>query len=227
MNCIAVDDDLISLKVLEGLILKTEGLNLVSTCTNPVEASNILRNESIDLIFLDVEMPDMSGLELIETLNVHPQIIVVSSKQKYALDSYDYDVTDFLLKPVESYSRFLKAVQKAFKQHDKDNKDETEHVFIKVDSLLLNFNYKEILWVEAYGDYIKIHTDSKVYTVYSTLKMFEKKLPSNDFIRVHRSYIVRIDKIKNVDQNNLQIKDKIIPISNSYRNDFLKKLNTI
>ncbi len=228
LKCIAVDDDKLSLKFLQGLIEKTNSLQLVGTYADPVSASNALAEEEIDLLFLDVEMPSMSGLDLIGTLKKQPQIIIVSSKEKYALDAYDYSVTDFLLKPVENYARFLKAVNKAIKHHQQSAQEvEKDHIFIKVDSLLLNFNYQDIYWVEAYGDYVKIHTDQKVYTVYSTLKTMESKLPKSEFIRIHRSYIVRVDKIKNVDQSNLVIKDKILPISNSYRSAFLAKINML
>ena len=228
MNCIAVDDDRLSLKVLEGLIAKTDMLNLLETFSSATDVANAIRKEDIDLIFLDVEMPDMTGLELIKILDKKPQIIIVSSKSKYALDSYNYDVADYLLKPVKNYARFLQAVQKAYKNFEKETaKEADDYVFIKVDSLLLNFNYNDIFWVEAYGDYVKIHTSQKVYTVYSTLKMIEEKLPKDDFFRVHRSYIVRIDKIKNVDQSNLQIENKIIPISKSYRHSFFERINTL
>ena len=228
MNCIAVDDDLLSLKLLEGLIAKTDLLNLLGTFSNAVDVANKARKENIDLIFLDVEMPDMTGLELIKTLDERTQIIIVSSKRKYALDSYNYDVVDYLLKPVKNYARFLQAVRKAYKNFEKfKEKEADDYVFIKVDSLFLNFNYHDILWVEAYGDYVRIHTNEKIYTVYSTLKTMEQKLPKDDFFRVHRSYIVRIDKIKNVDQTNLQIKNKIIPISNTYRHSFFERINTL
>ncbi len=228
MNCIAVDDDQLSLKVLEGLIAKTEMLHLLETFSSAADVANAMSNKDVDLIFLDVEMPDMTGLELIEVLDKKPQIIIVSGKSKYALDSYNYDVADYLLKPVENYARFLQAVKKAYKNFEKEAaKEADDHVFIKVDSLLLNFNYNDIFWVEAYGDYVKIHTSQKVYTVYSTLKMVEEKLPKDDFFRVHRSYIVRVDKIKNVDQTNLQIENKIIPISKSYRHSFFERINTL
>ena len=228
MNCIAVDDDQLSLKILEGLIAKTDMLNLLGTFDDAVEAANVTTNQNIDLIFLDVEMPEMTGLELIKTLDKKPQIIIVSSKSKYALDSYNYDVVDYLLKPVENYARFLQAVQKAHKNFQQKNpKEADDYIFIKVDSLFLNFNFHDILWVEAFGDYVKIITEEKIYTVYSTLKTIEKKLPEDDFIRVHRSYIVRIDKIKNVDLSNLQIKNKIIPISNTYRQSFFERINTL
>ena len=203
-------------------------LNLLGTFDDAVEAANVTTNQNIDLIFLDVEMPEMTGLELIKILDKKPQIIIVSSKSKYALDSYNYDVVDYLLKPVENYARFLQAVQKAHKNfQQKSPKEVDDYIFIKVDSLFLNFNFHDILWVEAFGDYVKIITEEKIYTVYSTLKTIEKKLPEDDFIRVHRSYIVRIDKIKNVDLSNLQIKNKIIPISNTYRQSFFERINTL
>ena len=228
MNCIAVDDDQLSLKILEGLIAKTDMLNLLGTFNDAVEAANVTTNQKIDLIFLDVEMPEMTGLELIKILDNKPQIIIVSSKSKYALDSYNYDVVDYLLKPVENYARFLQAVQKAHKNFQQIKpKEADDYIFIKVDSLFLNFNFHDILWVEAFGDYVKIVTEEKIFTVYSTLKTIEKKLPDGDFIRVHRSYIVRIDKIKNVDLSNLQIKNKIIPISNTYRQSFFERINTL
>ena len=228
MNCIAVDDDLLSLKILEGLIAKTDLLHFMGSFGNAVEVANLTKKEDIDLIFLDVEMPEMTGLELIKILDKKPQIIIVSSKKKYALDSYNYDVVDYLLKPVKNYARFLQAVQKAYKNFQQlITKGADDYIFIKVDSLLLNFNFNNILWVEAYGDYVKIHTDAKIYTVYSTLKTMEKKLPKDEFFRVHRSYIVRVDKIKNVDQSNLQIKNKVIPISNTYRQSFFERINTL
>ena len=119
-----------------------------------------------------------------------------------------------------------KAAQKAKTKHD-ENKENQKNIFIKVDSLLINFDYSDILWVEAYGDYVKIKTDEKVYTVYSTLKAIEDKLPSNEFVRVHRSYIVRIDKIKNIDLHNLQVTNKIIPVSNSYKAHLMESINRL
>ncbi len=226
LNCIIVDDDLMSLKLIESLVGKTDSLKLFGSYDNAIDAEKVIRSNKIDLIFLDIEMPEMTGLELLGTLEKTPQIIIVSSKEKYALDSYNYDVTDYLIKPIESYARFLRAVLKAQKKTCKE-REEGDTIFIKVDSMLLNFNLTEIHWVEAYGDYVKIHTKEKMFVVYSTLKTMVKKLPSVDFVRVHRSFIVRLDKIKNIDQNTVLIDEKVIPISNSYKSAFYEKINTL
>ncbi len=226
LNCIIVDDDLMSLKLIESLVGKTDSLKLFGSYDNAIDAEKAIRKNKIDLIFLDIEMPEMTGLELLGTLEKTPQVIIVSSKEKYALDSYNYDVTDYLIKPIESHARFLRAVLKAQKRTCKE-REEGDNIFIKVDSMLLNFNLTEIHWVEAYGDYVKIHTKEKMFVVYSTLKTMVKKLPSVDFLRVHRSFIVRLDKIKNIDQNTVLIDEKVIPISNSYKSAFYEKINTL
>jgi DNA-binding LytR/AlgR family response regulator len=149
------------------------------------------------------------------------------------MNAFEYDAVDFLLKPIESYARFLKAVRKA-----KNNiqpkpapslleKRTPDTLFIKVDSLLVNFDLKEALYMEAFGDYVKIHTEKKVHVVHTKLRTMEETLPVKDFVRVHRSYIVRIDKIKNIDTANLQVGNKIIPISNSYRQLLFEKIQTL
>ncbi len=231
-KCIIVDDDIMSLKILEALVAKTDFLELIGAYSSSIEAANVAREQPIDLIFLDIEMPNMTGLEFIKTLDKKPQIIIASSKKEYALDAFEYDVVDYLLKPIEDYSRFLKAVLKAKDKIMAEPKEPIidrpqENIFIKVDSLLVNFDLKDIYWVEAYGDYVKIHTLDKTHTVYSTLKAIEEKLPSYDFVRIHRSYIVRIDKIKNIDQNNLEITGKVLPVSNSYKQDLIKRIKTL
>ena len=229
INCIVIDDDLVSIEVLSELIQRTDYLNLVDTFNNPISASSVLSTGHVDLMFLDIEMPEMSGLDLIKTLDKKPQIILVSSKENYALDAFALQVTDYLLKPVKDYPRFLKAVMKAKEVIDRQEaeKSSKDGIFLKVDSLLVNFNLSDISYVEAYGDYVKVHTDNKVYTIYATLKGVENKLPSTEFIRIHRSFIVRIDKIKNIDNNNLQIVDKIIPISNTYKPVLMERINTL
>ena len=223
IKCIIVDDDPVSLKVLEALVEKTDLLQLEGVYSSSLEAAAALRRKQIELIFLDIEMPEMSGLDLIETLTYKPKIIITSGKEKYALDVFGYDVTDYLLKPVTDYSRFLKAVLKV---RIDSSEVEDENIFIKVDSVLVNLDLKNILWVEAYGDYVKIHTEAKVYTVYSTLKAVEGKLGGN-FMRVHRSYIVNLKSITSIDPNNLQIGNRIIPISNSYKEELMTKIKTL
>jgi DNA-binding LytR/AlgR family response regulator len=230
-TCVLVDDDRMSLKILESLVAKTPFLEMAGVFENPVEAFRLLSEVKVDMLFLDVEMPEMSGLELLDTLSDPPQIIMTTSKDNYAVPAFDYEVTDFLLKPIENYSRFLKAVGKAKvnleKSSKKLKKDRAKQIFIKVDSLLLNFHLKDILYIEAFGDYIKIHTEEKMYVAHAKLRTVEETLPADAFARIHRSYIVRLDKIENIDPSNLEVRKKVIPISNSYRPNLLARINTL
>jgi len=230
IDCIVVDDDLLTLKIVKSLVEKTDFLNLKGFFDSTPEAAEFLRNEKIELIFLDVELPDMTGLELLETLDTMPQIVLISSKEKYAVEAFRYEVTDYLLKPIENYSRFLKAAQRAKANLEKNTApapQKSDDIYLKIDSLLVRFNLQDILWIEAYGDYVKVKTEEKVYVVYATLKSVEDALPTSEFIRIHRSYIVRIDKIINIDATNLQIAKKILPIGSSYRKKLLEKINTL
>jgi DNA-binding LytR/AlgR family response regulator len=233
IRCIIVDDDRMSLRILQSLVEKTDFLSLVGAYDNALQAARALVEQEVDLLFLDVEMPDMTGLELIETLERKPQIIITTSKEQYAMKAFDHDAADFLLKPIENYARFLKAVRKAMGNLRKPaaptsaGAEPVNTVFVKVDSLLVSFNLKEVYYIEAYGDYVKIHTESKTFVVHTKLRTVEDTLPERDFARVHRSFIVRIDKIKNIDTSNLQVGTKIIPISNSYRPLLLEKIQTL
>lgn len=231
LSCAIVDDDTMTLKIMEALVKKTESLQLMGSFQDPVVAANTLQRQPVELLFLDVEMPDMTGLELIKTLNPKPRIIIISSKKEYALEAFDYEVTDYLLKPVASYARFLQAVQrvqeKKLKNVPSPPATKPEHIYLKVDSLLVKFNLKDIYWIEAFGDYVRVKTADKLHTVYATLKSVEDTLPQQEFLRVHRSYIVRVDKIVNIDQSNLQVENKIIPVSQSYRKKLLESITTL
>jgi DNA-binding LytR/AlgR family response regulator len=175
-------------------------------------------------------MPEMSGIDFLETLTNPPQIIIISSKDKYALDAFNYDVTDYLLKPI-SYSRFFKAVNKAnvrFK-NKVDTKD--NEIFIKKNSALVRLKYEDILWVEALENYVIFNTFSDKYTIHFTMKAIEQKLPSNRFTRVHRSYIVNTSSIKVIEDNSVVIKThdgaKSIPIGKSYKDKLMGDINLI
>ncbi len=231
LNCIAVDDDAMTLKIVESLVNRTDFLRLLGTFESSVEAANTLQKQPVDLIFLDIEMPDMTGLELIKILDPKPEIILISTKQEYALEAFDYEVADYLLKPIAGYGRFLQAAQRARMNIEKkaapSPSDQTDHIYLKVDSLLVKFSLKDILWVEAFGDYVKVKTPEKVHMVYATLKSIEEALPRDAFVRIHRSYIVRIDKIDNIDNTNLQIADKILPIGNSHKKNLMEHIKVL
>jgi len=232
LSCLIVDDDEISLRMLKELVKKTDDLELKGAFSSSLDAAKLLRDTPIDIVFLDVEMPTMSGFELIQVLEKKPQIILVSGSENYASNAFDLNATDFLIKGKFNYARFLKAVNKAQHNIERDSIDkpasqDQKNFFIKIDSQLVNFDLKDILWVEANGDYVNINTSTKEHKLLTKLKNIEEKLPSNDFVRVHRSFIVRIDKIRNIDNANLLIGNHIIPISNSYRNNLLEKISTI
>ncbi len=227
-KCIAVDDDLVALKIITSLINKSEFLELIGTYSDAIEGANAMSKLKPDIVFLDIQMPGLSGMDIVRNLDDRPEVILVTSQDKFAVEAFEFDVTDYLIKPVENYARFLKAVNKASDNIlQKRNSSNSKSLFVKVDSLLVNLDIDSILYAEAYGDYVKIHTDTKTHVVYSKFKNVEEKLLPNNFVRVHRSFIVQLDKIRNIDQGNLQVGDKIIPVSNSYKAALLEKIKTL
>ncbi len=220
-----------SRRIIEEFVTRTDQLNLLSSYENAVDAINAFSSEEdIDLIFLDIEMPEMSGIDFLETLTNPPQIIIISSKEKYALDAFNYDVTDYLLKPI-SYSRFFKAVNKANVRFKNKVENKDDEIFIKKNSALVRLKYDDILWVEALENYVIFVTFSEKYTIHFTMKAIEQKLPSNKFTRVHRSFIVNTKGITVIEDNSIIIKThdgkKSIPIGKSYKDKLLGDINLI
>lgn len=235
MNCIIVDDDNFSVRIIEEFVNQTEGLELLGTFTNAIEAVNWLNNsekEPVHLIFLDIEMPEMSGIEFLRALNVIPQVIIYSSQEKYALESYEYDVTDYLLKPV-TYARFIKSFTRArerFERKENPVKQSTE-IFIKNNSSLVRVKYDDILWIEALENYVVVNTFKEKYTIHFTMKSISDKMPSERFMRIHRSYIVNFSKISAIEDNSVIIRtesgNRVIPIGKSYKDKLLNDINLI
>jgi DNA-binding LytR/AlgR family response regulator len=228
MNCIIVDDDDASRKVITHLANQIDFLTVVTTCANPIEAMKVLQKEDVDLMFLDIEMPEMSGMDMLKTMEQRPQVILTTSHKEYALDAYDLNVVDYLVKPVE-LPRFIKAVNKAKEHAGSEDQVSTayDYFFIKKDSVLTKVPIKDILWIEALGDYITIHTKDQRFVLHTTLKSVESKLPSDKFIRVHRSYIVQIDNVKLVEDTTIFINDVSIPVGALYKEHFMKRLNPL
>jgi two-component system LytT family response regulator len=228
MNCIIVDDDDASRSVLTQMIKQVDYLNIIKTCSTPLEAMNTLKKENPDVLFLDIEMPEMSGMEMLRALDTRPQVILITSHTEYALDAFDLNVVDYLIKPI-TLPRFLKAISKV-----KDSSDIKEqfsmsrdYFFIKKNSVLNKVPVKDILWIEALGDYINIHTKDERFILHSTLKSLENKLHAGKFVRVHRSYIVQIDNVKKVEDTTIFINDQSIPIGAIYKENFIKQINTL
>ena len=229
LTCAIIDDDSISRAMVQKLAEKTRFLSVEGSFESPQDAARWLTNNNVDLLFLDMEMPEMNGLEMLRTLSYQPQVIIISGKSNYAVDAFDLSLADYLVKPVTDYPRFLAAVNKAAAKLQVGNvkNKNSEYLFIKIDSLLLKLDISTILWIEAFGDYVKIQTTDKIHTIYSTLKKIEDSLDHKKFVRVHRSYIVNISKIVNIDPNNLEINKKIIPISGTYKEDLFDRIKIL
>ena len=231
MNCIIIDDDELSRRVVEEFIGRTDFLNLTHSFSNAVEAINFIKQgEEVHLIFLDVEMPEMTGIEFLNSLSQPPQVIIISSKEKYAIQAFDYSVTDYLLKPI-TYARFFKAASKAYELFNQGRAltDTDKEIFIKKNSSLVRIKYNDILWVEALENYVVINTINDKFTIHFTMKSIENQLPLVKFKRVHRSFIVNVSRITSIEDNSVIIKltdsKKVIPIGKSYRDKLLNEIN--
>jgi DNA-binding LytR/AlgR family response regulator len=233
MNCIIIEDDPLSVRIIQEFIRKTTDLNLVHTFSNAIDAINILQtDESIELIFLDIELPEMSGIEFLDSIKEPPQVIIISSKGLYAADAFDYDVADYLVKPI-TYARFYKAIQRARKRLEKDKLEKVgrSEIFIKKDATLVRLKYSEILWIEALENYVIFNTFNEKFTIHFTMKAVEQKLPQDKFTRVHRSFIVNTSSIDAIEDNSVLIKvhdgTKSIPIGKSYKDKLMGDINLI
>lgn len=219
-----------SIKLMEQFIAQTNFLELYKSYSSPVEAIGELSNSPVQLIFLDVEMPELSGMDLLKSIPPRIQVVLTTSKKKYAIEAFEYEVTDYLLKPV-TYSRFLKAAAKAksvIEQAGSQSRNvDPKSLYVKDDNIWVNIAFADISWIEALGDYVTIHAKEKNYTVLTTMKAVEEKLPTNKFLRIHRSYIVNIDQISNLDGNMLVVNKKLLPIGKSYKKVLMDKLNII
>lgn len=226
LNCIVVDDDEMSRKVVAHFIEKTKTLQLSRDFSNAIDALKYLDEEHVDMIFLDVQMPEMSGMEFINALEKDIEIILITSEEKYAVEAFEKKVTDYLVKPIE-YGRFLQAAQEAernvsVKRAETTSRDE---FYVRTDSKIVRIPFHKIMFVEALADYVIIQTDSKKYIVHFTMKGIANRLPESEFVRTHRSYIVNLDRIELLEDNSVVMGDKYIPIGASYKDALLDRLN--
>ncbi len=225
MNCVIVDDDIMSRKALEFCIDSTDYLTLVGAYSNAIEARMGIEKKQVDLIFLDVEMPEMTGIDFLRNFRNIPQVILVSAKEDYAFAGFKYDVTGYIIKPVDR-KVFLKATKKALDIHNNivNKKPEEAHVFVKVNNVLTKVYLHDLNWVEALGDYIRLHTDNEKHIVLSTMKSFQEKLPETMFMRVHKSYIANMSKVKKMANNALIFDKGEIPVSRTYKEAVVRRL---
>jgi DNA-binding LytR/AlgR family response regulator len=232
LNCIAVDDETLALDLIEDNIQKVPFLNLVKRCKNPFEAIEVLQKEDIDLIFLDIQMPGITGVQFLQSLTNSPMVIFVTAYQQYALEGFNLNVIDYLLKPID-FERFLKAVNKASELHNLKHKSlvnesftesKNNTIFVNADYSLVKIKTDEITYVEGLKDYVKIHLNSSNRPIVTrmTMKSVEEKLPANEFFRVHKSFIVSLDKIESIRNLKIKIGNAQIPVSESYSEEFFK-----
>jgi DNA-binding LytR/AlgR family response regulator len=232
MTAIAIDDEPLALQLVAGYIEKTPGLTLAGRFDNPLDAMEFLSREAVDLIFVDIQMPDLTGLEFTRSLVKGPKVIFTTAYEKYALEGFRLDVVDYLLKPF-SYEEFLKSVQKVQKlmRLEKGIPDQVEangdFLFLKSDYKIKRINFNDILYIEGLKDYVKVYTQNSASPVMSltTMKLIESKLPDKKFMRIHRSFIVNLEKIDTIERSRVVFGKTYIPVSDQYRDKFQKFLD--
>jgi len=231
LKCLIVDDEVLAQDVIEKYIATIPTLKLVGKCDNAVEAISFLHNNHVDLLFLDLNMPELSGLEMLKTLTNPPKVILTTAYSEYALESYEYGVVDYLLKPIK-LERFIKAVNKVVEQHSEtvvaeniSSQPTHETIFIKEDQVTYQLKLNDILFIEAYGNYLKVHTLEKIYVARDTMHDMEGKLPEAIFMRIHKSYIVSVSKIESVSGNRIFINKQEIPVGEMYKMALKQTIN--
>jgi DNA-binding LytR/AlgR family response regulator len=231
IRCLLVDDEPLALRVIEKFAGHLSFLEIVGKCSNAMDAMEVLKAQQTDLMFLDINMPKLTGIELLRTLKRPPLVIITTAYAEYAIQGYDLNVVDYLLKPF-SFERFVKAVQKAHEilqsqelPHAEKSglePDESEFIFIKSSKKTYRINFADILYIEALGDYVKIFTTERMIVSYQSMKNLERMLPSKKFPRIHKSYIISMAKVELIEGNHVKIRDQRIPIGTNYKTEFEK-----
>lgn len=225
INCIIIEDEPLALERTKNYVLRLPHLNLLSSFESGVEALTFLKQNKVDLIFLDINMDELSGIQLLESTKIESEVIITTAYNEYALKGFDLNVTDYLLKPF-TFERFIQAVDKAQDNLSKGNVvQEKKFIFVKTEYRLEKLSLSEILYIEGMRDYRRIHTNEKKIMTLQTFKDFEKEIPQSVICRVHKSYMVSLDKIVSVERDRIRIKDVLIPISETYKKEFLERIS--
>jgi len=231
IKCLIIDDEPIGREIMENFVKEINFLEVVAVCEDAFEALEILEDNQVDLLISDIQMPKINGLELVRSLPSPPVIIFVTAHDQFAVNSFELGVADYLLKPV-SFERFLKAINKAKLQIEmhrnvllNSNADIVDYIFIKANNKLNKIGYNNILYIESLKDYLKLFTTDEILITYSSMKSIEEKLPSNQFVRIHNSYLVSISSVKSVKGNMIEmVNGKSLPISLTYKNKLFSAL---
>ena len=226
LNCVVVDDSSIQRMIIAKLVNNHPNLHLIGDFSNAIEARSCMSIHTVDLIFLDVEMPVISGFDFLDGLKTKPQIVFITSKAEYAMKAFDYDATDYLQKPIaiDRFNASVKRVMDLYMLKKENKEDEGEHIFIKSNLKKLKIFTSKIKWIEAFGDYVRVVTEEDSNLVLSTMKSFENNLSKEKFVRVHKSYIINIDKVERYNSKFAEIGSSKIPLSRHKKEDLIKAL---
>jgi len=221
IKCIIIDDEQLAIQVIENHLKNFDNIDIVGTFNNPLKAYSILEEEKVDVVFLDINMPQMSGFTFIDNLNNKPLIVITTAYREYAVKSFELNVLDYLVKPIP-FNRFLKAMNKVYQQVHLNTASgdvslqQEPHIFLKVNKKLIKINLNDIFYIESLKDYIKVITKLGDYVVHKSLTAITEELPQSNFIRIHRSYTISIKKIEALEGNTVEISNKRIPIGRNY-----------
>ncbi len=229
-KCLIVDDEPLAIDIIENYLQRFENVEF-RRCENALDAFRVLKEEKFDLIFLDIEMPMLTGLDFLGTLKDPPPVIITTAYRDYAVEGFEFEALDYLVKPI-SFPRFVKAFERAMKSvrsieslSENNPGDENEYLFLKVDRKFVKIMMSDILYIESLKDYIRVTTKSSSLISYQSLTSITEKLPPEKFIRIHRSFTIGIDKVNSIEGNSVEIDGKLLPISREHRQDVLKKIN--
>lgn len=230
-TCIIVDDEKMAREVIVSHLSKMDRIEIVASCSNAIEAFNVINSQDIDLIFLDINMPEITGLSFAKSINKDIRVIFTTAYREYAVDGFNLEAVDYLLKPI-SYERLYKSLNKYFDIYLKDevpkaaefNHLENDYMFVKADRKMVKIDFSEIIYIESLGDYLQIYMHNNIITTRETISNIEAKLPASNFIRIHRSFIISLKQIQSYTHEFIEVSNKALPISRSYKQTVLEKL---
>jgi DNA-binding LytR/AlgR family response regulator len=233
-RCLIVDDEPLARELIKGYVAKLENFEIVAECSDAMKALNVLRAKPVDLMFMDIQMPQITGIEFLKTLKHAPKVIITTAYREYALDGFELDVVDYLLKPI-TFERFLKSVNKFYQMsqdevqvvsgQSTDKGTDESFIYVKENKKVIKIYLSEIKYIEGLSEYVQIYTDKRKVIVKTSLTQMEEKLPSEHFLRIHKSYIISVNKIEAFTANTIEIQNKELPIGRSYKNVVLNLLN--
>ena len=229
ISCLIIDDESVARDIISNHLSKIKNIKIVARCKNAIEAFNYINNHTIDLVFLDINMPEISGISFAKSINKNIKIIFTTAYRDYAVEGFELQAVDYLLKPI-SFERLLKAVNTYFDVYSETNHKPSEYneenffMFVRSDRIMVKINYNDIIYIESYSDYIKIHLQDKTIVTRETISAVEAKLPKLQFLRIHRSYIISLNHISSFTNEQITIAKASLPISRSYKQDVLKVL---